>query len=290
MNILNIKTLKKDDIKHLINNFKQTGAIVVQGLSLDENEFEEFSKYFCKSFAYLSSRNGLYLSSGDRFTSKTFQENFGILAHCEGAYMPYTNIPDIGLLMCVNIENNKTGETFLVDGVEMLNDLPNNLKNKFINEKVIYEFLWEKDRYKKQFNVSNKSELISLLNTLENVKFDFINDDLHMLYTTTAVKKLNSDEYAISNGVLSHLPNIIHPNYIQKNNFKVLTNQVYWENMVAFSDDEINYMINSQDKLKIKYRWNKGDILIFDNFKFMHGRESNVEKSERVILSRFGYN
>ncbi len=269
--------------------FDQHGVVLLRGLQLDQNKFESFTQMFCTDFYRISSRESLRKSSGDGFTTVTFQENFFLFIHSDGDYAPYPLTPDIGFLMSIEAPHVPGGETIVVDGIEMLNTLTEELRERFKSEKITYEFLWEPERWQAQFNVSSKKELLALLNYLENIKFNLNDGMLHIFYTTSALTLLPNNTASFSNAILGHLPHINHPDYIDKPILTREKNQVYWQDGEPLSEHIVNQLITLQDELKLKHRWETNDILIFDNLRFMHGREMTDGECNRILLSRFGY-
>jgi len=274
------------DIKEL---FQQEGVILIRGVDFNENQFESFTRIFCDEFCRISSRVCLSNIKGDGLTTHTFGDNFFLFSHSEAAYAPYPKTPDIGFLMCTLAPSVSGGETTLVDGVAFLNAMSHHLRERFENEKITYEFLWEPDRWKAQFKVSLEKELLDLLSTLDTVEFTLKNGVLHMFYTTSAITKMMDGSYAFSNGVLAHLPYIDHPFYQDKKVYFKDSNRVYWESGELLSKDIVNQLISIQDILKYKHRWQDNDVLIFNNLRYMHGRETVQGVCDRKLLSRFGY-
>jgi len=191
--------------------------------------------------------------------------------------------------MCIEAPNVPGGETTLVDGIEFFNEMPPDLRKRFESEKITYEVLWEPNRWKAQFRVSSEEELLALLNELETVKFSLNNGLPHMFYTTSALTKMPNGSYAFSNAILAHLPSCNHTDYKDKKVYCKESNRVYWESGELLSTDIVNKLVTLQDKLKYKHQWQKNDILIFNNLRFMHGREMTQEACNRKLLSRFGY-
>ncbi|MBD3790508.1 MAG: TauD/TfdA family dioxygenase [Campylobacterales bacterium] len=269
--------------------FEQEDVILIRGLDLDENRFEALTRIFCDDFCRISSRESLRKREGDGLTTHTPRENFFLFSHSEAAYAPYPKTPDIGFLMCKEAPIVPGGETTLVDGVEFLNEMAHELRKRFKNEKIIYEFLWEPDRWKAQFRVSSEEELFALLNTLNTIKFSLNNGLLHMFYTTSALTRMADGSYAFSNAILAHLPSLDHPDYKNKKVYCKESNKVYWESGELLPKEIVNQLVTIQDKLKYKHQWKVNDILIFNNLRYMHGREMTQGVSNRELFSRFGY-
>ncbi len=275
--------------RNLKDLFLQKDVIFIRGLEFDDNQFESLTQNFCYDFCRISSRETLRKTEGDGLTTQTPSENFFLFSHSEAAYAPYPKTPDVGFLMCQEAPDVHGGETTLVDGVEFLNEMNPELKKRFVNEKITYEVLWEPNRWKAQFRVSSDKELLALLNGIETIRFNLNNGLLHMFYTISAITKMLDGFYAFSNAILGHLPSLDHPDYQDKRVYCKTSNSVYWESGELLSKDVINELVTTQDKLKYKHQWKKNDILIFNNLRFMHGREMTQEACKRKLLSRFGY-
>jgi len=273
-------------VKDAYNEF---GAVILKGLQLDQSEFESFTQMFCDKFYRVASRESLRTIAGDGYTTFTPKNNFYLFSHSDADYAPYPLTPNIGFLMCLKPPDKSGGETYLVDGVKMLKSLPQVLRSRFEHKNITYESLWEPERWKAQFKVSSEQELHLLLNNIKNVKFSLKNGMLHIFYSTSALKVLPDGLIAFSNAILGHLPYIDHPDYANKPILSKKTNNVYWEDSEPLSKDIVNQLITLQDQLKLQHQWLTNDILIFDNLRFMHGREMTDGESNRSILSRFGY-
>ncbi|MGW8168723.1 MAG: TauD/TfdA family dioxygenase [Sulfurovaceae bacterium] len=271
------------------DNILQKDVILIRGAEFDQNQFESFTQNFCNDFCRISSRETLRKREGDGLTTETPGENFFLFSHSEAAYAPYPKSPDIGFFMCKEAPDVPGGETILVDGVEVLNAMNHELRKRFEEEKITYEFLWEPDRWKAQFGVSSEEELLELFTTLKTVRFSLNNGLLHMFYTVSALLKMPDGSYAFSNAILGHLPYLDHPEYKNKSVYCKESNRVYWESGALLSKDIVNELVTIQDKLKYKHQWKKNDILIFNNLCYMHGREMTQGTCTRKLFSRFGY-
>lgn len=289
MKELSFDSINQHNLNIINKVFKEHGTVIIRGLQLNSLDFEAFTENFCNKFLSISSRCDSKSDIGDGFTSCTnIIKHFSILAHSESTYSPYPKRPDIGFLMCIQAPTcAHGGETSVGDGVEMLKQMPQELADRFIHQKVIYEYLWEPYRYQSQFGVKPQTKLIDLLDTLENVEYDFLGEKVHIFYKTSAVVKLSNGELSFANAILAHLPNIAHIKY--KYPYTKATNQVYWENDEVLSQKDINTLIDVYDNIKYSHQWQEGDIVMFDNIRYMHSKEETIEECERVLLARFGY-
>jgi len=273
-------------VKHA---FADTGAVVLKGLEFDQLTFESFTKYFCQHFFRVTSRKNYRLSTGDGFTTVAPPENFTLLGHSEAQYGPCMKTPNVGFLFSQVAPDKGGGETFLINGATMFNRLSPELQNRFKNENIIYEFLWEPQRWQTQYNVETEAQLHQLFKKSKKIRYTFKNGWLHMFYATPGIIQLKNGTNVFSNGLLAHLPYINHPAYSDKMVFVKKTNQIYWENGEVISTETINHLIDAHDQCKQLHVWENNDLMIFDNVRYLHGREENVEYTQRKILTRFGY-
>ena len=199
MKFIEISSLENKELYRTVKDaIDQYGVVLLRGLQLGQIEFESFTQMFCDKFYRVSSRESLRMPNGDGFTTLTFQENFFLFAHSDGTYAPYPLPPDIGFLMCIEMPSVLGGETTMIDGVEMLNSMSKELRERFIYEKITYEFLWEPERWHAQFRVSSENKLITLLNSLKNIKYTLNDGWLHMFYTTSAVNQMSDGSLSFS--------------------------------------------------------------------------------------------
>lgn len=290
MNILYFDSISNENIYLQSKKaLDKDGVILLRGLKLDKLKFESLTQLFCKHFFRVTSREGLRQKDGDGFSTLTPPENFVLLGHIEVDYVPAIRTPDVGFLFCLAAPNIPGGETFLIDGVEMFNSLSKELQDRFKNENIIYEFLWEPQRWQAQYNVQTEEELHNIFEMMENIRYSLKEGWLHMFYTTSGITKLKDGAIAFSNAILPHLPHIDHPSYANNTVYTKESNKIYWENGEVFSTTTINQLIDVHDQHKYLHVWEDNDLLIFDNFHYLHGREETVEFSERILLSRFGY-
>jgi len=267
----------------------ETGVVLLRGLKLDQLTFESLTELFCQHFFRVTSRENYRLRSGDGFTTTVPPGNYTLLGHSDVHYVPCIKTPDVGFLFCQVSPNVPGGETFLIDGIAMFNSLPVVLQNRFKHENIMYEFLWEKQRWQAQYNVETEEQLHNVFKTMKNIRYTLKDGWLHMFYTTPGITQLEDGTNVFSNGLLGHLSSTYYQAYVEKNVYTKETNKVYWENGETFSTKTINELIDAHDTHKCLHVWEDNDILIFNNIHYLHGREETEKPSTRTVFSRFGY-
>lgn len=290
MNILTFNTIEDKTIYSKTKEIlEKEGVVVLRGMKLDQFLFESLTNLFSNNFYILSSRDLDSEIIGDGFTTQIDKLTVGLFGHSEAHYAPLPLQPDMGFLFCAVAPEKQTESTFIIDAIEMFDNLPKDLQSRFKNENIVYEFLWEPKRWQTQFRVSSEEKLMELFRTSKNVRYSIKDGLLHMFYTVSAIVSYPNGKFAFSNGLLVHLPNINHSAYKKEDIYTKSTNQVYWENKEAFCDETINQIIDVHDKYKQVHHWKENDVLIFDNIRYLHGREPISKISKRTLFSRFGY-
>lgn len=279
------------DLESLRPQFEADGWLLLRGLEPDGDVLNAIARFFCTHFHISATRAQSAGRSPDDCSTEILGE-CRLLGHAEGFYQPCLSSPDIGLLMCVVAPApDAGGETFLIDGREMLQKIPPDLAMRLQNEPIIYESLWPASRWQAESGVRDKDALHALL-LAENTACTYtLNDDglLHIFYRTFAVIPDRLGVPAFLNGALAHLPAIRHPRYAGVKTYSVATNRIYWADGRQWDDDVINLLIDAHDACLRKHRWQRGDMLIFDNRRFLHGRESALPGCGRRLLSCFGF-
>ena len=153
---------------------------------------------------------------------------------------------------------------------------------------IIYEMYWEPERWQAEFLVGSMSELDMALGKIPDLEYSFKGENLALRYTTAAVKPTRAGELAFANALLAHLPRITHPDYQHNNVYTKSSNHVYFDNGEEIGQDIINLLIDVQDKIMYRHKWQYQDLLVVDNTRFMHGRRMTNTDCERLLLSRFG--
>ena len=272
----------------IIQHLQQTGFVLLRGFDINLAEFEVFTGRFCGAFHDVGTRQSLLASDGDGYTSEVHQKNFNLFVHSEGAYRPWPAPPDLCFFNCVQPWGNAGGETSLVDGVAFLEKLPVDLRDRFDQQGIIYEALWDEERWRTEFSVSSKDELHALLDDRPEYKFQFDGGFIQIRCHAMAISTSLGGMPAFANGLLAHLPEISHPLWQGQNAYSKDTNRIFFGDGEAIPDSVVHRLIDLQDELTINHSWLRNDLLVVDNRRFMHGRRMTEGDCERVIRSRFG--
>jgi hypothetical protein len=83
------------EVQDNINLLNEYGVVLLRGLSLDADQFEQFTKEYCSRFYTVSNRHLRRELSGDGYSNEVVKENYALLAHTEGTFRPYPPPPEI---------------------------------------------------------------------------------------------------------------------------------------------------------------------------------------------------
>jgi len=276
------------DPQTLVKLLDQTGLVLVRNFEADQPAFEALTQQLCGSFHHTAGRYSYRQDEGDSYTTWTSPINFSLLSHAEGAFRPYKS-PDIGFFHCSQPSTVPGGETFFVDGREFYQRLPGDLRDKFLQHGIIYESLWERQRWQVEFDINEPSDMVELAPRLPRLEYRFEGDEMLVRCRGTAIQQYPDGERVFVNALLGHLSRTTHPAYAEAKVLCKDTNGIYFGDGELITDDQVNLLLDIQDEISLDYAWHRNDLLVVDNGLYMHGRRHTVADCERRISVRFGH-
>ncbi len=256
------------DEESIINLFQSEGVLLFRGFETNIEIFTQFTNKFSKNF--LDYTGGVFnrrVINGDSTVLSVNDFNHEIKLHGEMYYQK--NIPLMIWFFCANPAS-QDGETIVCDGKRFFEELRQPLKELFSQKKLKYRGHLDKDAWQKRYKTDD-------LNVVEkecksNEVHLLINEDesIDVYYTCPVVHLSRSGELVFINSLLpakSMAPN-----------------------SVAFDDgseidDELMVELNEiAKKVTAEVRWEKGDILMVDNTRIMHGRRAFTDDKRDIYL------
>ncbi len=275
------------DTGSTIQHLRQAGLVLLRGFNIKLADFEEFTSRLCDRFHDVGTRRSLVNPDSDGYTSEVHRKNFNLFAHSEGAYLPRPP-PELCFFNCVQSPHNKGGETMLVDGVEFLQRLPASLRERFDQQGIIYQAIWDEQRWQSEFSVDSQQELHTHLIDHPQCEYRFVGSKVQIRSHAVATRTSLGGSPAFANGLLAHLPQISHPRWQDLNVYSKPSNRVFFGDGKEIPQNVVNQLIDIQDEIALNHSWMTNDLLVLDNTRFMHGRLMTEGECERVIRSRFG--
>jgi hypothetical protein len=263
------------DEKLIKEKFKARGVILFRGFDFDVDTFDIFTQRFCASSVHNQSKGRDTIKASANIQTV----NLGTVPfalHPELARVPWK--PDVCFFACGNPPSNG-GETTICDGVQIVDKMPSKLLRRISSQRLLYKKPISPSALVGWFGTSNPSA--SLLKSPPHYSpfsFSVENNRIVSLFTPPFLHK---------------------PMFINRLAFgSFLLFSRYTLNQRTFPtfadgspvDDAITEQIkNISDKLTLAIKWQKGDVLMLDNTRFLHGRNEINDENERLILSKFAY-
>lgn len=267
-NNTNDSILSLDD-KLVTKSFESEGVILFRGFNTDFELFTKFSNKFSDNF--MDYTGGIFkrrVINGNPTVLTVNDFNHEIKLHGEMYYQK--NIPLMLWFFCAHPASDD-GETIICDGKQFYNELSDSLKELFSRKKLKFVGHNTKEAWTKRYKTNN-------LNSLKRI-FESNDVGLH----------INEDESIDTHYICP----VVHPS--KSGNNLVFINSLLpaicmYPNSVTFDDDsEIDDEVMAQlnniaEKLAVKIEWQKGDILMIDNTRVMHGRRAFLDDSRDIYL------
>jgi len=269
------KSLQGIDGATVESIYKTYGAILFRGFLYDLDMFRAFTSQFCTS-AVVNDSGGRRIVDRERNIQTVNLGNDAFPLHPELSRTPWK--PDVCWFACVKPPLSK-GETLVCDGMQAVENMPLRLFNQLKERSLRYTepttpadcIKWLGSHYPDDHVLSNPpaSSPYEYFREQNQVYCSFTRPVLH--------KPMFAEGLAFGNFLIfSRL-------YNHDRHFPVFENgeQV---------PDELIVQINKVCKdITVAVKWQRNDILMLDNTRFMHGRNPIDKVAERLIITLFAY-
>jgi alpha-ketoglutarate-dependent taurine dioxygenase len=253
----------------IIGLFRAEGVLLFRGFAVDAETFTQFSQKFSQKFLDYT---------GGAFNRKVINDNPTLLSvndfnheiklHGEMYYQK--NIPAMLWFFCAHPAC-QNGETTICDGKRFFEELSQPLKEKLDQSKLKYQVHWEKQIWTKQYKTDDFEQLKQICE----------DNEIHL--------KINPDESVD----LHYICPAIHPSRSGESMIfinSLLASKNLNPNGVCFEDgsqidDQIMGELNQiAEKITVEVCWQKGDILMVDNTRIMHGRRAFTDRDRAIYI------
>lgn len=257
------------------SHFEKYGCLWFSGLKLDTQDFLNFSdKYSDKFFSY---RGGAFLrekiNENETLLSVTgHSRGFPVPLHGELHYHPTR--PEMIWFYCLSPAL-IGGETTVCDGEEFFNQLKPSTQDFLIGNKLIHIRTHDEKDWQSIYQSTSQAEVLAHCQEI-NLKAKFENNILTTEYKDFAVKDspYTKNKTFINNILpMSALEDIgIHVSLIRDSEGAALPNRV------------LSDIRKVAKKTTFAIKWQKGDFLMIDNRRFLHGRKAFVDKKREIAV------
>jgi alpha-ketoglutarate-dependent taurine dioxygenase len=255
--------------------YKQHGALLFRGFATDLDRFRGFAELYCVAAVFNDSRGRAVLDERHNIQSV----NRGVAPfplHPELSREPWR--PDACFFGCLNPPSGG-GATTLCDGVEIVRHLPEDARRAFEGRRLLYA------------QPAIPEELDYWLGTSDPTDAQLTAPPAHCPYFFWRTHDFIVRAFtrpALHRPMFSESP--AFGNFLLFARYCLGTKDYpLFEDGSPVPDSLLAVVKSVSDRLTAPIAWEKGDLLMIDNSRFMHGRTAVRDAEERLIASYFGY-
>ncbi len=258
--------INKLDKKIIRNNFFKHGLIIFDNFKINPEIFFLLTKRFTSAYANDAFRREI------KFDNKSLRSvdlgNKRVTLHSESSFT--LTRPKIIWFMCINPpKKNEGGETTICDGQQLWNNLKMDTKIFFKKNPVIYTVKVKIQNYNKK---NKKKWYLNDVGIYDEI-IDYSKKRIFFRNKKFAVERnYFSNELVFAN----HLLSVKDEDQIEK---------VFYGNNKKIPKKYLNDVIETSKKLTYSHKWKKNQVIMIDNYRFMHGRNKINGKSKREIIN-----
>ena len=197
--------------------------------------------------------------------------------HIENGNSPFTS--DLAWFYCEHAAK-KGSQTTYCDGVQAWRLFPDSLKKRFEGKKLVYKRNVSEKNWKAFLHFHSQEDNLKyeqLVDFTKDMDIDVtLNEDQSIKYTYSTTPTLETKQ-----GTLAFANSILGPSY----NYE--KPKIYLDD-VEIDDELLNEVEKLTEQCTYDLLWQKGDVLIVDNKRVMHGRRK-IEDTERQIFNALSY-
>lgn len=255
--------------------YRTHGAILFRGFDFDLPAFRVFTETFCSSSVFNESPDRLLLDDESYIQSV----NAGLdpfPLHPELSREPWK--PDVCFFCCLNPPR-EAGETTICDGVAIVDALPAEVRDGLASRRLMYvQPAWpELLDYWLGTTTPTPAQLAAPPASCP-YRFFNVRGRIVRAFTRPALHRpMFMDCLAFGNFLL------FARYYLGRRGFPA------FDNGERVPDAWVEAVKAVADRLTAPIPWRKGDLVMLDNTRVMHGRNAIVEADGRLIASYFGY-
>lgn len=269
------KPLSALDAESIRGAIEQDGAVLVRGYATTTAGFAALGDRLCSSSLFNESPNREMIDDEASVQSVNLGGDPFPL-HPEVAREPWR--PDLAMFTCLDPPG-VGGQTNLCDGIAIAEALPPELRAKMEGRKIIYIKPATAPMLRYWLGTETPSDaLLARPPTTCPYWFRRVGNQVLRGFVRPLLEPtIFQDKPAFANFIL------FARDYLRIGNVPLL------DDGTPFPDEWLDVVRSTARKLTYAHAWQKGDVLIADNSRFMHGRRAIADPGERRIATYFGY-
>ncbi|MBD2451601.1 TauD/TfdA family dioxygenase [Nostoc sp. FACHB-152] len=257
------------NLEEITNLFKSYGVLLFRGFETNTNIFKQFSNLL--SVDFLDYTGGAFtrrIIDGDKTVLSVNDYQFAIKLHGE---MYYQKSKPLMLWFFCATPASQGGETTICDGKYFFEELSDSTKNLFSRNKLKFSVYQSKDVWQAKYKTDDLDKLQEICKNNDiSLKIN-ADKSIYLEYIFSAIIPSKCGKYQIF--INSILP----------------TKQLNPEILKFVDDSEIpNDVLQELDevaeRVTTNISWEKGDILMIDNTRVMHGRRAFSDEKRDIYI------
>ena len=283
-----VATLTDFDPTLVKERLRERGAVLVRA-RVGPEDFEALSDSLMTPVVHHSTSTTIERDavSADATTSTVNKGMDYIPLHREASYAP--GCPDLLMLYCVKPPD-ADGETFMCDGVSLLDALPADVRDFVSGATLKWSWQVAPERWRAFLGVQTKEEAAARLKLLsarfapwEALEAEFDGDTLNGVYQTLCVVPTRWG------GLRAFCNSLLIYHYRETSAYYPKT--LYTPSLGDGSPFPADVLAQIAERAEAQTRdvqWEAGDILLIDNSRYMHGRRAFTDPHRRILF-RMGH-
>jgi alpha-ketoglutarate-dependent taurine dioxygenase len=258
---------------------KTYGAVLLRGFGkLTKGSFKSLGSRLCSGFV-LNEATARNLVGLDRRVQTVSKGDTFLPLHCEMERVPWQ--PDLCIFGALEAYESEAGdgETLLCDGTLVLEKMRPETREFLANTKLRYRVRTTKKECERWLGISNPTqEDMDLAKREDFFEYKLENGNYYSDYYIPALRK------PMVSGDLTYANFILFARFF--NNTRDYPSLQDGSEIPEGLCQELKSLC---DGLAVTHTWQSGDVLIFDNTRFQHGRNPITNPERRKIITQFGF-
>ena len=263
------------DSSIIVELYKTHGALLLRGFGTDVPQFNSFARQFCTTSVVNESPGRRPIDAENHI--HTVDAGTGPFSlHPELSREPWK--PDAAFFACLSAPS-RGGETTICDGIELVRAMPDRVRRGLERRRLLHiKQTWPQLLEYWLGTAEPDDELLANPPQWCPYQFRRIEGEILRIFSRPALHRpMFAEGPAFGNFLL----------FARFNNRRV--GYPVLDDGRPVPDEWLHAIRETGERLSVPIAWQRGDVVMLDNTRFMHGRNAIIDPGERLIATFFGY-
>jgi alpha-ketoglutarate-dependent taurine dioxygenase len=259
----------------VIEQFNTSSLLLFRGFDIDTADFKKFTELFSTSFvSYVGGAYSREMINGDKTLLSVTGGKLAFPVPLHGEMYYRKQKPDILWFYCASPAL-KDGETTICDGIQIYNQLSSSTQELFQEKKLKYIRTYPTGIWQKIYQTDDLSHVEAVCKDNE-MQLEADKEQVTTHYIASAIQPSRSGRNQVFiNNILPVIAQELNGN---------TSSLVRLEDGSKIPDSVIDEIKTITEKLIYLVSWQKGDILMIDNTRLMHGRRAFADNQRDIYV------